>query len=237
MRARCATSACIRGTRTSRGAWNRGASATCCARRRGASESTDGRAAPEAQRHPAPREGGGHRGRGGEGRGMAHPGARSARSFPARRRLAADRPPRDRGGLGDGRGRVARPDRAAAVTALQVALVQGSWKDILAISETAAQLFYLRLFALDPSLRAMFKGEMREQARKLIAMMSVAVNGLARIETLVPVIEALGRRHAGYGVKDEHYATVAASLLRSEERRVGKEGRSQWTAHHVQKKE
>jgi hemoglobin-like flavoprotein len=88
------------------------------------------------------------------------------------------------------------------MTPRQITLVQASWKDILAVSETAAQLFYLRLFALDPSLRPMFKGEIREQGRKLIAMMSVVVNGLARIETLAPVIEALGRRHAGYGVKD-----------------------------------
>jgi nitric oxide dioxygenase len=67
----------------------------------------------------------------------------------------------------------------------------------------------------------MFRGELREQGRKLIAMMSVAVNGLARLETLLPVIEALGRRHAGYGVRDEHYATVAAALLWALEQGLG----------------
>ena len=107
------------------------------------------------------------------------------------------------------------------MTPRQIALVQGSWKDVLAVPETAAQLFYLQLFDLDPSLRPMFKGELREQGRKLIAMMSVAVNGLARLETLLPVIEALGRRHAGYGVRDEHYATVAAALLWALEQGLG----------------
>jgi len=107
------------------------------------------------------------------------------------------------------------------MTPRQVALVQGSWKDLIAVAETMSQLFYLRLFALDPSLQRMFRGELREQGRKLIAMMSVAVNGLARIETLVPVIEALGRRHAGYGVRDEHYATVAAALLWALEQGLG----------------
>jgi hemoglobin-like flavoprotein len=107
------------------------------------------------------------------------------------------------------------------MTPRQITLVQASWKDILAVSETAAQLFYLRLFALDPSLRPMFKGEIREQGRKLIAMMSVVVNGLARIETLAPVIEALGRRHAGYGVKDEHYTAVATALLWALEQSLG----------------
>jgi hemoglobin-like flavoprotein len=119
------------------------------------------------------------------------------------------------------------------MTPRQIALVQASWKDVLAVADTAAQLFYLRLFALDPSLQPMFKAEMREQGRKLIAMISVAVNGLERIETLVPVIEALGRRHAGYGVKDEHYATVAAALLWTLEQGLGgrftPEAREAWT--------
>jgi len=99
------------------------------------------------------------------------------------------------------------------MTPKQIALVQGSWKEVLAAADAAAQLFYSRLFFLDPSLAPMFKGDLGEQGRKIIAMITVAVNGLVRIETLVPLIEALGRRHAGYGVKDEHYATVAAALL------------------------
>ena len=120
------------------------------------------------------------------------------------------------------------------MTPRQIAFVQGSWNDVLTVPETAAQLFYLRLFALDPSLQPMFKGQMREQCRKLIAMMSVAVGGLARLETLVPVIEALGRRHAGYGVKDEHYATVAAALLWALEQGLGSrftpDVKDAWTA-------
>jgi hemoglobin-like flavoprotein len=109
------------------------------------------------------------------------------------------------------------------MTPKQIALVQGSWKNVLAISDAAAQLFYARLFALDPSLAPMFRGDMKEQGRKLVAMITVAVNGIARIETLVPVIEALGRRHAGYGVKDEHYSTVAAALLWTLEQGLGDE--------------
>jgi hemoglobin-like flavoprotein len=109
------------------------------------------------------------------------------------------------------------------MTPKQIALVQGSWRNVLAISDAAAQLFYVRLFALDPSLAPMFSGDIRGQGRKLIAMITVAVNGLARLETLAPVIEALGRRHAGYGVKDEHYATVAAALLWTLEQGLGDE--------------
>jgi len=115
----------------------------------------------------------------------------------------------------------------------QIALVQGSWQKVRNVAEAAARLFYARLFALDPSLAAMFRGDLREQGCKLIAMISVAVDGLARIETLVPVIEALGRRHAGYGVKDHHYATVAEALLWTLEQALGKdftpEAKQAWT--------
>ena len=99
------------------------------------------------------------------------------------------------------------------MTPKQIALVQDSWKKVLTISDAAAAMFYTRLFALDPSLRSMFKGDMAEQGRKLMSMITVAVNGLSRIETLVPAIEAMGRRHAGYGVQDRHYLTVAEALI------------------------
>ena len=105
----------------------------------------------------------------------------------------------------------------------EILLVQESWKKVLLVGDAAAQLFYARLFRLDPSLQAMFRGDMREQGRKLVAMITVAVNGLSRIETLVPVIEALGRRHAGYGVQDHHYATVAEALLWTLEQGMGPE--------------
>jgi hemoglobin-like flavoprotein len=104
-----------------------------------------------------------------------------------------------------------------------VELVQASWKQVANISDVAAKLFYERLFFLDPSIKNMFKGDMVEQGRKLMSMIGVAVNGLSRIETLVPVIEALGRRHAGYGVRDRHYLTVAEALLWTLEQGLGKD--------------
>ena len=92
-------------------------------------------------------------------------------------------------------------------------LVQESWTLVEPIAETAAALFYGRLFELDPSLRPMFRGDMREQEKKLMQTLAVVVRGLDRLDQLVPAVEALGRRHAGYGVRDEHYDTVAAALL------------------------
>ena len=74
-------------------------------------------------------------------------------------------------------------------------------------------MFYDRLFVLDPKLRALFKGDMREQGRKLMTLLKMAVNGLRNLERLVPSIEALGRRHVAHGVKDADYAVAASALL------------------------
>lgn len=119
------------------------------------------------------------------------------------------------------------------MTPRQIELVQASWKKVEPISEAAAELLYNRLFALDPSLRPMFRGDMKEQGRKLMGMVTFVVNGLTRLEALLPGVQALGRRHAGYGVRDEHYATVASALLWTLEQGLGNaftpEVREAWT--------
>jgi hemoglobin-like flavoprotein len=99
------------------------------------------------------------------------------------------------------------------LTAAQKTLVQESFATITPIADDAAALFYRRLFEIDPSLRAMFKGDMTQQRKKLMQMLTAAVKGLDRIEQLIPVVQDLGRRHAAYGVTDVHYDTVGEALL------------------------
>jgi hemoglobin-like flavoprotein len=99
--------------------------------------------------------------------------------------------------------------------------VQDSFAKVAPIAETAAALFYGRLFELDPQLRHLFRSDMRQQGRKLMQMLAVAVRGLGELEALVPAVQALGRRHAGYGVTSGHYATVAAALLWTLEQGLG----------------
>lgn len=62
-------------------------------------------------------------------------------------------------------------------------------------------------------MRDMFTSDMTEQGRKLMTMIKTAVTGLDKLETIVPAVESLGQRHAGYGVIDSHYDTVGAALL------------------------
>jgi hemoglobin-like flavoprotein len=99
------------------------------------------------------------------------------------------------------------------MTPEKIDLVQTSFRKVMPISATAADLFYGRLFELDPALKPLFKGDMKEQGRKLMQMIGTAVASLRDLPTLVPVVQALGKKHAGYGVKAEHYDTVGAALL------------------------
>jgi len=107
------------------------------------------------------------------------------------------------------------------MTPEQKELVQNSFEQVLPIADVAAELFYGRLFELDPSLRHLFRGDMKEQGRALMAMIKVAVAGLDKLEKIVPAVQSLGRRHATYGVTDAHYDTVAAALLWTLEQGLG----------------
>jgi len=103
----------------------------------------------------------------------------------------------------------------------QIELVQSSFAEVVPIAETAAGLFYDRLFELDPSLRGLFRGDLKEQGKKLMDMIAVVVVNLRYIDRIVPGVRALGKRHAGYGVQDEHYETVGAALLWTLEQGLG----------------
>ena len=104
----------------------------------------------------------------------------------------------------------------------QRAIVHETWQQVVPIADTAAALFYERLFEIDPDVRTLFRhADMANQRQKLIAAIGIVVDGLDRLDALVPTIAALGRRHAGDGVTDAHYDMVGAALLWTLERGLG----------------
>ena len=107
------------------------------------------------------------------------------------------------------------------MTNQQKILVQDSFAKVAPIAGVAADLFYTRLFELDPSLRALFKEDLSEQKKKLMQMLGAAVRGLDDLDALVPAVRDLGARHGGYGVRDKHYDTVAEALLWTLEKGLG----------------
>ena len=119
------------------------------------------------------------------------------------------------------------------MTPEQVRLVQSSMQKVLFISEIAAELFYRRLFELDPALRPLFQGDIKEQGRKLIQMLHTVVDSLGQLATILPEVEAMARRHVIYGVQPQHYDTVGTALLWTLEQGLGNgftaEVRAAWT--------
>ena len=107
------------------------------------------------------------------------------------------------------------------MTPQQVGLIQDSFAKVAPISEQAAALFYERLFEVAPEVKPLFKGDMTEQGRKLMATLAVVVNGLTNLDSILPAASALARRHVVYGVKPGHYAPVGEALLWTLERGLG----------------
>lgn len=107
------------------------------------------------------------------------------------------------------------------MTPRQKQLVQSTFRELVPIAREAADTFYRKLFALDPTLQPLFKGDMQEQGRKLMKVIGLAVNGLDRLPQLLPVVEDLGRRHLAYGVKAGDYDTVGKALLGTLSDRLG----------------
>lgn len=124
------------------------------------------------------------------------------------------------------------------MTPEQIQLCKSSWAKVEPIAEDAAALFYSNLFEADPSLKTLFPKDMKAQGEKLMKMISAAVNMLDRLDELVPVVQALGKRHVDYGVEDSQYDTVGGALIKTLEMGLGddftSEVKTAWiTAYNV----
>ena len=107
------------------------------------------------------------------------------------------------------------------MTPIQIDLVQSSFAKVIPIADTAAELFYARLFELDPSLRSMFRSDMKSQGKKLMDSLKMVVGNLRNLDRIVPGVQAMAVRHVSYGVQDHHYATVGQALLWTLEQALG----------------
>lgn len=123
------------------------------------------------------------------------------------------------------------------MTPQQIKAIQESFAKVTPISEQAAELFYGRLFEIAPAVKPLFRGDMREQGRKLMATLAVVINGLTNLEAILPAASALAKRHVDYGVTAADYEPVGAALLWTLERGLGEHWtpdlKAAWTAAYT----
>jgi hemoglobin-like flavoprotein len=78
------------------------------------------------------------------------------------------------------------------------------------------EIFYTDLFAAAPEVKPLFAGtDMRRQRAMLLAALGLLRRSLRNLEAILPSLEAMGARHAGYGVLPEHYPIVGEVLIGS----------------------
>ena len=123
------------------------------------------------------------------------------------------------------------------MTPEKVAMVQESFQKVAPIADKAADIFYDHLFTNNPEVRSMFPADMSDQKGKLMKTLGVAVNNLHQVDTILDTVKELGAAHVAYGVKDEHYDVVGASLLYTLETGLGDdwtpELKEAWTETYV----
>jgi hemoglobin-like flavoprotein len=113
------------------------------------------------------------------------------------------------------------------MNAQQIQLVKETWGFVIVKSDEAGELFYSRLFEVAPGVRHLFKGDVKEQSRKLMSMVTYVIAKLDKLDTIISEIKSLAQRHNKYGAQKEHYAVVGECLLYTLKSGLGE----RWTAN------
>ena len=115
-----------------------------------------------------------------------------------------------------------RPARAGAaeisLTAAQKRLVRESFLKLAPALDLVGQLFYLKLFRLDPAFRARFGTDAKTQGRKFMAAVKLGIIALNHDDGLAPIIKLLGVRYRQMGLKVRDYRTITKALIWTLER-------------------
>jgi hemoglobin-like flavoprotein len=97
----------------------------------------------------------------------------------------------------------------------QISLVREGFALFQHRRSEAAALFFDQLFALDPTLRLLFPGDLQRRGARLMNAVELIVADLHRLHVFVPALEALAVRHFGYGLQLSHFAIIGEALKRT----------------------
>lgn len=103
----------------------------------------------------------------------------------------------------------------------QIALVQSTFKKLEPIATDTGELLYQKLFEIDPSLKPLFKSDIKNQAQMLMTAIGLAIKGLDKPTSVEKSVKQLGTRHTSYGVAPKDYNAFSAALLWALEQSLG----------------
>lgn len=120
----------------------------------------------------------------------------------------------------------------------EIEVIRETWALVIPIADVAAELFYQRLFEIDPETKSLFAAtDMAEQNKNLIGALSLVVDKMDQLDTVIPVLQELGCNHVKYGVADRHYDSVGSALIWTLEQGLGEgftdQARAAWTVAYA----
>ncbi|MEX1200552.1 MAG: globin domain-containing protein [Methylophaga sp.] len=96
----------------------------------------------------------------------------------------------------------------------QIALIERSFPQLLAVTPSVSEQFYQRLAAEHPDIFRLFEdADATGQQQKLLAAMTLLVTNLNQPTLIDSYFQALGERHQQYGVRDEMFAPFTETWL------------------------
>jgi hemoglobin-like flavoprotein len=129
--------------------------------------------------------------------------------------------------------RLARSRAEISLTAEQKRLIRESFVRLEPAIDLVGQLFYLKLYRLDPSFRDRFGGDPETLGRKFMAGVKLTIVSLKHEDCLTPIIKLLGLRQRQLGMKVRDYRMMSKAwmwtLERSLDKSLTKQTKDAWT--------
>jgi NAD(P)H-flavin reductase/hemoglobin-like flavoprotein len=96
---------------------------------------------------------------------------------------------------------------------VDIPAMRASFAKAAATGDEAPLYFYSHLFLSHPDTRQMFPVSMAHQRDRLFGALGDVVARIDDLDSLVPILQQLGRDHRKFGTLAAHYPAVGASLL------------------------
>jgi hemoglobin-like flavoprotein len=100
-----------------------------------------------------------------------------------------------------------------ALTAEEQKMIRDTWGRVITHAEEAGGVFYQHLFSLHPEFKPLFPTDLKAQARKLLAAVTILVTKMDKADHIREEVHKLAQRHIQYGVKPVFFTAFGEAFL------------------------